>query len=102
MIAFTEYVRPRGERRTIYIERPSEIESMAAELVEVGAFFETERIGQAVYFSICVLDEKGEELILANALVPNGPKVPRAVDTLVRKSHEYATLIELIGAVEAQ
>lgn len=86
MIEFTQFLRPHGERKTVTIERGTEVEGKAKALKAAGYSFEAEVLPDGlVHFEIV---SANGEVILASELVPNGPEVPPAVDRLVREAHE--------------
>lgn len=86
MIEFTQYLKPDGRRSRIEIPRPEEIEAMAEDLLESGFVFEAEVLNDDRTISLTVSDPFKEEDV-AIVVVENGPKVPAAVDELVRDAH---------------
>jgi len=84
-IPFTQYLLPDGATRCIAINLPRSIELLAAELINSGARFELELLGDLQTVSLeCVLPRKGEDPeVLAGELVSNGPAIPPAVERLV-------------------
>lgn len=83
-IRFTQYLMPDGRTRPQWVERPPEIEALAARLTECGACFEIEMLRDTTISMTCERDnEDGEIDVLAHELCPNGPAVPLAVDRLV-------------------
>lgn len=86
-IPFTQSLRPDGHRTPITIDRPAEIESLARKLIEEGCSFEIEELRTGIVSMTCERDARAGELedpvVLAHELCPNGPRVPRTVDTLV-------------------
>ena len=84
-IAFTQFVPPNGRKQSVGIERSSEIEALATELVSKGVRFEVEVLltGEASFEAV-ILDADGDDESLAMEIVPNDPRVTDAVDKLVR------------------
>lgn len=89
-ITFTQYLMPDGRRRQTLIDRPQDIEDLAASLALVGVRFESELLSDYATVSLTaeIDDREGETLTLAHEIVRNGPGVPGAVDRLVRSAAE--------------
>jgi hypothetical protein len=86
---FTQFVRPHGRQEQITIDRPEDVERLAGEMANAGIRFEAEVLRDGtVSFEICREDADGENETLAMCLVSNGPRVPSAVDALVREAHQ--------------
>jgi hypothetical protein len=85
-IRFTQYLLPDGRRRSQWIDRPTDIEAMARELVARGCSFDIEilRTGDV---SMTVQRESDDDEVLAHEICVNGPTIPASVDTLVREAH---------------
>lgn len=85
-IIFIQYLRPNGRRHMIQIDRKPEIEALAKLVENKGCRFECEVLGDGKdTVSFTVFDMSKDEDI-AIVLVPNGVKVPDAVDDLVMKA----------------
>lgn len=92
-IPFTQYLRPDGEKRSVEIDRPADIETMARQLIADGARFEIEELTTLEISMTC--DVVGEEDfdVLAHEVCQNGPPVLDAVDRLVRRAFAAANSI---------
>lgn len=79
-IHFIQYLRPRGQKSHVSIERPDHIAKAADNIVEHGFRFECEVLsnGMASLTISDDFDDYGHELVSANS-----PAVPAAVDKLV-------------------
>jgi len=89
MIPFTQFLMPDGRKRGGGFDRSPEIEAIAMKLIDAGARFEIEMLGdgESVHMS-CEITRKGEDEVLANAICINGPALPEAVDKLVRDAEK--------------
>jgi hypothetical protein len=87
MIPFTQHLMPDGRRKSITIDRPEEIESLAIALIGAGCSFEIEMLQTGEVSMTCEHTVDGETETLAIEVVPNGPAVPTAVDKMVREAH---------------
>jgi O-succinylbenzoate synthase len=85
-VMFIQYIRPSGEKRITFIERPDEIADKGFEIVRLGYALTAEVLstGEAS-FAI----EDGEKDV-AVEVCENGPGVPGAVDRLITGFYEYA------------
>jgi hypothetical protein len=83
-IQFVQYLRPNGARREVSITRPSLVVAQAQKLVEAGCRLEIEELttGQ-VSMTVERDDDEGETQVLGMEVVPNGPRVPPAVDKMI-------------------
>jgi hypothetical protein len=81
-IPFTQYLRPDGRQRPVWIERPAEIVALADQLRQAGYHFDIEELTTGA-ISMTV-ETTGDDEPLAHELCPNGPAVPDAVDRLIR------------------
>jgi hypothetical protein len=90
MVAFTQFLLPRGERLPTSIDMSADVEAMADRLIAAGYRFECEvlRTGH-VHVDCCgpALDGSGEDLPLASEICSNGPEVPQAVEQMIREAH---------------
>lgn len=82
-VVFTQYIRPRGERKLVEIERPDEIVTLAKKIVALGYVFECEVLGDAQSTVSFTIGDPKREIDVAIQLVPNGPRVPETVDKLI-------------------
>lgn len=80
-IPFTQYLRPDGERRSVSIDRPEEIERKALAIIQAGYVFECEELTTG-YASLTITDPAEGDMAIE--VVPNGPAVPDAVDRLIQ------------------
>lgn len=88
MIPFTQYMRPHGRREEVAVNRPEEIERLAKELQVKGCKFEIEEL-MTGEISMTVEDKHVEEFgPVSMQVCQNGPKVPEAVDALIRSAHK--------------
>lgn len=78
-IYFTQYLRPHGERKLIWIDRPDHIAKAATVITEHGFRFECEELTTGDV-SMTISDDFGD---YAHELSPNGPEVPTSVDKLI-------------------
>jgi hypothetical protein len=96
-VPFSQYLLPDGRRRSVWIERSVEVESLARELVERGVHFDVEALRTGDVSLTAELDEDDERVlrlgtpVLAIETCANGPAVPDAVDRLVRTAHARLT-----------
>lgn len=81
-IAFTQFLRPYGERRPMEIDRPKPIEDAAKMLVASGCRFDIEELTTGQISMTCEHDSM--EGALAHEICNNGPPVLDAIDRLVR------------------
>lgn len=84
-LTFTQYMRPSGRPIRVEFPCPNEIVEMGEALIAAGFSLEAE----VLMSGLCSFEvlEPQEEILLANALVPNGPGVPAAVEEMIRKAH---------------
>lgn len=85
-IQFTQFLRPNGRTTPITIDRPPAIEARADTLYARGYRFEAEVLTTG-HVSLTVVD-RAEGVDLEIEVVPNGPKIPEAVDLLVNRAYE--------------
>src|SRR4051812_22355655 len=90
-ILFTQYLRPDGERRTVEIDRPAEIEELAQQFIAGGGCYECEELTTG-HASLTAVHPECETGDCAIEVVTNGPAVPDAVDRVVRKSIKWLVL----------
>ena len=81
-ISFTQYLRPDGRQIQISIERSEAISRKAEALIEGGHSFECEEL-MTGHVSLTVVYD-GDDIDIE--VVPNGPKVPPAVDRLIERA----------------
>jgi hypothetical protein len=82
-ITFTQYLRPDGRKKEVYIERPTEVEARAAELQALGYKLECEVLGVEPPLPDVSLTISDGQQDVAIELCCNGPEVPTAVDRLI-------------------
>jgi hypothetical protein len=87
-IPFTQYLRPNGQRVTVEIDRPAEIEQLAHQFIAAGGRYECEELttGHASLTAVHPNCDYGD---CAIEIVVSGPKVPAAVDRVVQKSIKW-------------
>ena len=86
-IPFVQFLMPDGRQKPKFIDRPPEIEAMAAAVIESGLRFEVEMLSDYRTVSLTVADPvEGVDLFIE--LAPNGPEMLDAVDKLVRDAHQ--------------
>jgi hypothetical protein len=85
-ITFTQYLRPHGQPKTVWIDRPPEIVALADQLVTAGYHFDIEelRTGEVSMTVEANQPTDDDDVVLAHELCPNGPEVPATVDRLIR------------------
>jgi hypothetical protein len=93
-IPFTQYLRPHGRPRKVWIERPPDIIAKAHAIMAAGGRFEIEELSDrtvsaTVEHAAWERDNRGP---VAIELAPNGPHVPLMVDRLVTAA--YTILIK--------
>ena len=84
-VKFTQFLFPKRTRKEVSIELGAPaIDAMAEELQDAGWRFEIENNPNTgmVWGDVC--NDTGE---LLNFVRPNGPQVPPAVESLVRRAH---------------
>jgi hypothetical protein len=83
-ILFTQYLRPDGKRRPMYVTCPPDLEEQVVELLERGVYFDIEELRTGVV-SMTAEDETVEDSgPLAHELCKNDPvAVPAAVRRLL-------------------
>ena len=79
-IEFTQFLMPNGRRTTVWIERPDDIVNKAREIRAAGFRFETEMLGDYQTISLTIAKDDGDYAI---KVVPNGPRVPEAIDRMI-------------------
>lgn len=83
-IKFTQYLRPNSRKKDVTIDRPPDIEAQASRLVAAGARLEVEELTTGMVSLTCEReDESGEVDVMSMKIVPNGPAVLAAVDSLI-------------------
>jgi hypothetical protein len=80
-IPFTQYLRPNGRQVEVSIDRPEDVSKLAERIIAAGYRFEVEELTTG-HASFTIAGPEGDEDI---ELCMNGPKVPGAVDTLVKR-----------------
>ena len=91
-IEFTQFLMPDGRSKIVWIERPSNIVKKAAEIQAAGFCFETEMLSDYKMISLTISDADDD---YAQKVVPNGPKVPEAIDIMISEFNiASATLVK--------
>jgi hypothetical protein len=89
---FTQFLRPHGKRRQIYIARPPDVENDAAWLESQGCQFEIEElmsgeVSMAVEWVKPKVHPCGDEAgAVWIEICLNGPDVPAHVDRMIKKA----------------
>lgn len=83
-IPFTQFLMPNGRREAVWINRPAEIEEKAQAIISAGYVFECEMLSDYQTVSLTIGDPK-EEMDLEIEVVPNGPRVPEAIDRMIER-----------------
>lgn len=90
-VIFTQYLRPHGRTRTVWVPVTPEVKAHADALTADGYVFECEELTTG-HVSLTVEHPKErDDGPLAHQLVPNGLQVPVAVVTLIRDAHRRMT-----------
>ena len=85
-IMFTQFHRPNGKRSKVEIDRPTDIDKMARDLVRMGYDFEIEVLrGDEIHMTVS--NEDGD---LCSRICENGPQVPISVDSMIVEAHLMA------------
>lgn len=80
-IPFTQFLRPDGRRREIFIERPDEICEKAMDIIKAGYRLEIEEL-KTGHINMTISDDEDD---YEREIVNNGPGVPLAVDKMVNR-----------------
>jgi hypothetical protein len=82
-IIFTRFHKPNGRRSKVEIDRPTDIDKMARDLVRYGYDFEIEVLrGDEVHMTVS--NEDGD---MCSRICENGPQVPISVDSMIVEAH---------------
>lgn len=81
IVPFTQYLRPHGERRDVFIEISPDIAAKAHAIIARGLVFECEELSSGEV-SLTITDPEEGDLDIR--VVPNGPGVREAVEDLIR------------------
>jgi len=85
-IPFTQFLRPRGQRRQEYIQRPQEIMDKAEKLIKAGCRFEIEELMTGKINMDC---QKADiEGPISMEVCSNGPAIEQAVDRLINNAYK--------------
>lgn len=88
-VIFTQFLRPNGRTRTVWIEVPRDVLALATELKAAGYRFECEELTTG-HVSITIEPPPSaneDDGPLAMDVVPNGPRVPLAVIAVIKNAH---------------
>ena len=88
-ILFTQHMMPDGHKKSVEIDRPTEIEAVARTLITDGCSFEIEMLSTGWISMTC---ECGDE-VLSHFICPNGPDVPLTVDRLVKAARSTKVVV---------
>lgn len=83
-IQFTQYLMPKGERTTVSIERPREIETKANAMKVKNYKFDIEVLSNG-HVSMTIENDDGP---IAHRICVNGPLVPVNVDDMVNEAFD--------------
>ena len=80
-IQFTQYMRPLGTPKPVWIDRPIRVADLADAIIARGFKFECEHLttGEA---SLTITSKDRDEVI---KVVPNGPEVPIVIDRMIEQ-----------------
>ncbi len=85
-VRFIQFVRPRGRKRSIEIDRPVLIHEMYLDLIESGYRFEAEVLTTgAVHMDITHPDD---EIPIANLVSENGPGLTAELDKMIKRAFQ--------------
>lgn len=84
-IQFTQYMFPNGDIHEVFIDRPDDIALKAERIKDDGFVLEIENQCEMIWMSA----SKHYAEIFFDRLVPNGPDVVVAVDSLINEVYEY-------------
>jgi hypothetical protein len=84
-VTFTQFMRPDGRQVEVLTDMPDEVADLAAALQSRGYLFEIEVLTTG-HVNADISDPGDEDRILGAAFVPNGPDVPGALETMIRKA----------------
>lgn len=82
-VVFTQFLRPNGKRRLVWVGVSPELKAQAEDLIAEGFRFECEELPTGKVFLDCC----DAEYQLANALVEQGPPIPIAVAELIARAY---------------
>lgn len=100
-VAFTQYLRPNGEKRPGGFMRPPEVAREAARFIAAGGSFAAEVLpGGSVALSADFPQSDGEREDIAMLIVAIGPGLERTVDKLIARAVEWVK-INAPGAISS-
>ena len=85
-IPFTQYLRPNGLKVPMFIHCRANVEEKAHQIIKNGYHFECEVLTTGEVSLTITNDEDGD---VAIKVVPNGPEVPIAVESLIKEFKEH-------------
>lgn len=88
MIEFTQYLRPHGETRQVWIEIPS-IQEKADLLIKAGYHFDIEELTTGMVSMTC--EDNAYNSLISIKVCPNGPEIVDNVTTLIEESYKSVT-----------
>ena len=92
-VVFTQYLRPDGRQKKVWITRSAEIVALANRLIGAGYHFDIEELRDHTVSMTCepnTTTDDEDDAPIAIELVPNGPDVLEAVDRLIRAAAAHA------------
>ena len=84
-VPFTQFLRPDGRRKLIFIARPDEVTTKAVACIDAGYGFEAEVLTNGLVSLTSMFDDE----TVAIEIGPNDEGVPARVDRLVEKTFEH-------------
>ena len=90
-IPFTQHLRPNGRKSPIEIDMPEDIEKLARSFIERGGWFDCEVLTTGDVSLTAGFVVNAEPQDIAIRIVPNGPGIDGAVESLVREANAYRT-----------
>jgi predicted RNA-binding Zn-ribbon protein involved in translation (DUF1610 family) len=90
MIEFTQYLRPHGEKRQVWIEIPS-VQEKADLLIKAGYHFDIEELSTGMISMTC--EDNIYHSLVSIRVCPNGPEVVDNVIDLIEESYESVTFL---------
>lgn len=79
-VKFTQYLRPNGRKKIIYIDLKPEIEKMANTIIDMNYRFEAEVLSDDLTCSFTITSNEEDHYCI---LVPNGPEVPQKISEMI-------------------
>lgn len=96
MIEFTQYLRPDGKTRQVWIEVPRKIQAKSDALINAGYHFNVEELSTGMVSMTC--EQRSTENLISIRVCPNDKHVPENVWDLIKDS--YSKIFSQIGAFQ--